>query len=257
MSFIAVAIGGGALIGGIASVAGSSIQAGAANNAANLQSSDAAKSLAEQQREFDTQQQNEAPFLATGQDAAKQLQAGLQPGGSLVQPWTNSFTPPTSATEQNDPGYQFRLQQGQQALENSASAKGGLLSGNTAVAEQQYGQDYASNEYSNVYNRQFGEFANRYNINQNNQADEWNRFATLAGLGQTSASTLNANAGQIAGNVNSLYTNLGSQLGQDANNAGAARASGYVGAGNAWSSGLSGGTNSLMDMILMSQMGKH
>jgi hypothetical protein len=61
--------------------------------------------------------------------------------GSLSQ-----FQAPTAATEQNDPGFQFRLQQGQQALERSAAAKGGLLTGGTAQAEQQFGQDYASNE---------------------------------------------------------------------------------------------------------------
>lgn len=176
--------------------------------------------------------------------------------GNLVPlgPWTEQFQAPTDVTEQNDPGYQFRLKQGEDALNNSAAAKGTLLSGAGIKPYERFAQDYASTEYGNVYNRAFNQFTNRYNINANNQADEWNRFAALAGLGQTSASTLNAGAGQIAGNVGSMYTNLGSELGQDANNAGAARASGYVGAGNAWGGGLSGGTNSLMDMIMMSQM---
>src|ERR1039458_1492341 len=44
---------------------------------------------------LNVQQTNEAPFLATGQNAAQQLETGLQPGGSLVQPWTNTFTAPT------------------------------------------------------------------------------------------------------------------------------------------------------------------
>ena len=49
--------------------------------------------------------------------------------GSLITPYGQNFTSPTDVTEANDPGYQFRLSQGQKALENSAAARGGLLSG--------------------------------------------------------------------------------------------------------------------------------
>lgn len=51
------------------------------------------------------------------------------------------------------PGYEFRLKQGQEALENSAAAKGGLFSGNTGIALQEYGQDYATSEYDNYLRR--------------------------------------------------------------------------------------------------------
>jgi hypothetical protein len=65
--------------------------------------------------------------------------AGAQGGfGSLLTPYGQTFQAPTSVTEQNDPGYQFRLQQGQDALQNSAAARGGLLSGGTAKALSDY-----------------------------------------------------------------------------------------------------------------------
>jgi hypothetical protein len=54
---------------------------------------------------------------------------------------------------QADPGFQFRLQQGTEALENSAAARGGLLSGDTGKALQGYAQGLASDETQNAYNR--------------------------------------------------------------------------------------------------------
>src|SRR5947208_7303628 len=86
--------------------------------------------------------------------------------GSLSKPWSEQFQAPTDVTEKNDPGYQFRLQQGENALQNSAAAKGTLLNGATGADIQKYGQDYASNEYGNVYNRALGQFQDRYNMFQ-------------------------------------------------------------------------------------------
>jgi hypothetical protein len=57
---------------------------------------------------------------------------------------------------QTDPGYLFRLGEGQKVLENSAAARGGLLSGQTGKALQQYGQNFASNEFGNIYDRYRG-----------------------------------------------------------------------------------------------------
>lgn len=63
------------------------------------------------------------------------------------------FSAPTGANEQNDPGYAFRLAQGEGALQNSAAAQGILNTGGTLEGILNYGQNYASNEYQNVYNR--------------------------------------------------------------------------------------------------------
>ena len=54
---------------------------------------------------------------------------------------------------QTSPGYQFRLAEGLKGIERGAAAKGTLLTGGTLKALTRYGQDYASNEYQNRYNR--------------------------------------------------------------------------------------------------------
>ena len=60
------------------------------------------------------------------------------------------FKPPNLT---DDPGYQFRLKQGMGALEASAAAKGVLNTGGTLQGVQQFGQDLASQEYGNAWNR--------------------------------------------------------------------------------------------------------
>lgn len=90
---------------------------------------------------------------------------GLAGGASLnTYPTINwptmpTFTPPTGATEINDPGYQFRLDQGQAALAASAAARGTLNSGGTLLGAQKFGQDYASSEFDKVFQRAKDEYA--------------------------------------------------------------------------------------------------
>ena len=55
-----------------------------------------------------------------------------------------------------DPGYKFRLSEGMKALDRQAAARGGLISGNALKATQRYGQDLASQEFGNAYNRLAG-----------------------------------------------------------------------------------------------------
>jgi hypothetical protein len=71
------------------------------------------------------------------------------------------FTAPSYTEAQNDPGYQFRLGQGQHLLENSRAGAGILNTGMTLKDILDYGQNAASQEYGNVYNRA----ANTYNLN--------------------------------------------------------------------------------------------
>ena len=266
MSSVGAAIGISGLVGAGASLAGGAMSANAAGNAAQtqagaaeqaqqLQATEAQNALNFQKQEFNTQQQNLQPWLQAGQGALGQLSGQLStPGQGLLTPWTQQFNAPTAATEQNDPGYQFRLQQGQQALDNSAAAKGSLLSGNTLEAQQQYGQNYASNEYNNVYNRALGQYQQNYGIFENNQANTYNRLAGLAGTGQTAATTLGQQGQQAAQNVGNISLTTGAQQGQDLNNAAAATASGYVGQANAWGGALGSSTNNLSQLAMLNQL---
>lgn len=117
-----------------------------------------------------------------------------------------------------DPGYQFRMDQGNQALTNYLSAKGNLLSGAGIKAVTNYNQDYASGEYANSYNR--------YNTNQSNL---FSRLSALSGAGQNSAAKVGDAGMTYANNAGNLMTQAGN-----------AQAAGIVGSSNAISQGISG-----------------
>ena len=175
----------------------------------------------------------------TATDASGNPTGGATSTSPLMQTWNQTFQSPTSVTEQNDPGYQFRLQQGLDAVQNSAAARGGLLSGGTAKGMDQFAQGDASSEYQNVYNRALQNYSTNYNTFQSNQANQYNRLAALAGTGQTSANQISNNLTQGTNTAATTMGNAANAIGQNINNAGAATASGYVGAANAGSSALS------------------
>lgn len=243
-------------IGGAASLAAGGEQAGASENAAQLQAQEAQNSLNFQEQEFNTQQANEAPFLQAGTGAVNTLAAGLQPGGQFTQQWNTPFNAPTAEQAAQYPGYQFGLQQGEGALQNSAAASGGLLSGNTAEGLNNYAQNYAQSDYTNVYNQALQQYQQQYNIFQNNQNTQYNRYASLAGLGQTTAGQLGQQGQAAAQNVGNIDLTSGAQQGQDIQNAAAAQASGYVGASNALGSGASNLSQyALLQQLLNNQGG--
>jgi hypothetical protein len=130
------------------------------------------------------------------------------------------FTP-AQFTANQDPGYAFRMSEGLKALDRSAAARGGLLSGSTLKGAQRYGQDLASTEYQNAFNRY-----------QTARTNTLNPFASLAGVAQSSANTLTGAAGQ-----------LGQNIGSNIIGAGNAMAAGQVGSANAISQGVGQGIN--------------
>ena len=126
---------------------------------------------------------------------------------------------------EKDPGYQFRMDEGNRSIQGSAAAQGGLLSGAAMKAMQKYSQGYASNEYGNAYNRFTGDQQNMYN-----------RLSEIAGTGQQQ---VNDTHQQNQQGLNSASNYLG--------NAADARASGIMGAENARQSGYETLGNTLMD----------
>lgn len=159
---------------------------------------------------------------ATGQDAAYY--------GDQNDPTYGSFTKPFDAEEfykYQDPGYWFRLQQGQQGLQNSAAAGSGALSGAALKDLLGYNQDMASTEYGNSFNRY-----------QTQQGNIFSRLMGIAGLGQNAAAGVGNQGTQLAG-----------QAGQFLSNAGTAAGSGIVGGANA----LTGGATNAW---LWNQVGK-
>ena len=203
----------GAVVTGL--VGGALITGNAAKNAAKTQGAAADQVTDEAGREYDQTREDNAPWRAAGQTALGQLGQLTQTGGDLNRSFTmNDFT-------NNDPGYDFRMQQGQQAIERSAAARGGALGGGTLKALANYGQDYASNEYQNAFSR--------WNTQNNEQ---FNRLAGIAGVGQT------ANAADQAAGQASLQTTSNAQMGA----ANASAAAGIAGA-NSLTNALNTGVN--------------
>lgn len=201
-----------AAIGAVASVGGGLIASSGAKKAATTQAQAAEQAQASQERAFERQVQLQEPFRQAGLTAQEQIMQLLGIGGDKAAEGYGSLAKPFGAEQfQQDPGYAFRQAEGMKALERSAAARGGLLSGGTLKGIQRFGQDLASQEYGNAFNRYQVERAARLNPLQ-----------SLMGSGQSSANTLTGAAGQ-----------LGQGQAQSQLAAGQARASGYVGSANA------------------------
>lgn len=155
---------------------------------------------------------------------------------------------------QQDPGYAFRMSEGLKALDRTAAARGGLISGGALKAASRYGQDMASQEYQNAFNRynqnrtyNSGLFntnrayqTGQYNQNRNFNTDlyQTNRTNALAPLGSLMASGQNAAnntgaAGQnYASNASSTYQQAGNAGAAGINAAGQSNAAGQMGVAN-------------------------
>ena len=209
MSGIATAIVGGAVIGGIASNKAASTAASATENAANT-------AAASQERMFNKQVELQEPWRQAGINALAKMGTG--------------FTGEVDMTQ--DPGYKFRLSEGLKALNRQQAAGGNFLSGGALKAAARYGQDYASNEYQNAYNRALAQY---------------NTTAALAGVGQTATNALSGAAGTLGTNLANLQYGAGQS-------AGAARASGYMGMSNAMTGGLNSYLNYTQNQNLLNRL---
>lgn len=120
---------------------------------------------------FEYQKSIQAPYVQAGQQSLADIQALMADPSSI----------------QNDPSYQWRMSQGQQALERNMAARGGMLGGAALKQLQRYGQGFASQEFQN----------------------QFNRLSALAGLGQAGANTMTGVAGQFGANAMEGATALG------------------------------------------------
>ena len=206
-------------VGAAASVGGGLIARSGAKKAARAQER-AAQSAEQTQREmFERQIGLQEPFRQGGMTAQQQIMQLLGIGGDASMPGYGSLARPFGQQDfEQDPGYAFRQAEGMRALERSAAARGGLLSGATMKGIQRFGQDLASQEYQNAFNRF-----------QIERAARLNPLQSLMGSGQSAANVMTGAAGQAGQNIGQM------QLG-----AGQARASGYVGSANALAGALQG-----------------
>jgi len=157
-----------------------------------------------------------------------------------LTPWTTTFQAPTAEQAAATPGYQFTLQQGQNAVQNSAAAQGGLLSTGALKTLAGYTTGLANQTYNDVYNRALTEYQQAYNIFQGNQTNTFNRLAALSGVGQTTATTLGQLGQNAATNIANIRATGGAQIGNSLLAMGGAQASGYAGIANALQGGIGG-----------------
>lgn len=212
------------------------IQAAAAKHAADQQYAAATEALAVHTAEWKKMQQNMGPYLEAGGKGLNQLSYGLGlPGysgtgeaGYLQKAFDEKDF---AANFTKSPGYEFRLSEGVKALDRSASASGNLLSGQQLKGVTRYGQDFASNEYQNAYNRSYSNYIQ-------NQDTQFNHLAYLTNMGQNTA----VQQGQAGANYASNYgeTLLGATTAANAYNLNAANSQANLLTQNAQYSGNAG-----------------
>lgn len=182
------------------------MQSDAAGDAARAMRNAGRESNALQKQMFDTIRGDYAPYRQAGYDALGQIQGLLKDPSSLA----------------SQPGYQFGLQQGQNALADSAAARGMTYSGAQGKALQQFGQDYAGTKLNDAYNR----------------------LASIAGIGQQATGSTSQAGMNYAGNVGNTLMQMGN-----------ARGSGYVGQNNAWSQAFGNILNDVQQQDMLKQLG--
>jgi hypothetical protein len=210
--FVAAAVVGSALIGSSASKSAASTQAGAARDAS-----------AAQERMFERQVELQEPFREAGLAGQNRLLELLGLGDNKKAKDFGKYASAEFGMDKftADPGYAFRVSEGMKALDRTAAARGGLISGSALRGATRYGQEMGSQEYQNAFNRY-----------QTARTNTLNPFQSLAGVAQSSANTLTGAAGT-----------LGQNIGSNIIGAGNAMAAGQVGSANAIAQGVGQGIN--------------
>jgi len=221
MTWIAASaiMAGGSILGGV-------MGANAAKSAANTQAASAREAIAQQQRMFDIQNAQQAPYREAGYSALSDI--------SKMQPYLTKQFGQEDFQANIDPSYNFRLAQGNLATTNLANQSGGLIGGNALQGLINYGQGAASQEFGNAFSR-----------DQSQKTRIYNTLAGIAGIGQTAQ-----------GQVSNLAQNTAGNIGQATIGAGNAMAGGQIGAANALSGGFQGAGNAyMMSNLLRPQTG--
>jgi hypothetical protein len=214
-----------ALISGGASLASGFIGASAAKKAAETQAAATREAIAQQREMFNIQNEQQRPYREAGYSALSDI-AGMKPY------LTKQFGQEDFQAG-IDPSYNWRLQQGNLATTNVANQAGGLIGGNALQGLTNYGQNAASTEFGNAFNRF-----------QTQRTGIYNTLAGIAGIGQNAQNQTSNLAQNTAGNIGQATIGIGN-----------AYAGGQIGAANAISGGLQGAGSSYMLPSLLGSRG--
>jgi hypothetical protein len=192
----------------------------AARRAARAQQQSADQAAQLQREIFERQTELAEPFRQAGITSQNEMLRLLGLGGDASSAGYGSIGKPFTMTDMEmDPGYGFRLNEGLKALDRTAAARGGLMSGAALKAAGRYGQEMASGEYMNAFNRSRALMGERLST-----------LGSLYGAGQSATQQVANQAGQMGSNVGNLMMESGR-----------ARASGYLGQANAITNALGQG----------------
>lgn len=197
---IAAAIAGAAVVGAGASIYAGNKAAGAAKDASNA-------SIAQQGSQYAQTRADQAPFRTTGVSALNQIAKlyGLDTtdaNGNVVKGSGKADFSSFSTS----PDFQFNQQQGQDAIDRSAAAHGGLLSGAAVKAGETYASGLASNQFDSY-------------VNHLSQAAGGGQAATnYTQVAGTNMANNNSSSLLTAGNARaSAYGDMGQTVGNTAN----------------------------------------
>jgi len=195
-------------IAAVATVGSGFLSAQGAKSAAQTQAAAADRAMAQEAAMYGQSREDLAPYREQGYTALKDIER--------MKPFLTSQFGPEQFGQYLDPSMAFRQRLGTQATERLANIGGGAISGNTMRALTDYGQNLASTEYGNAFNRFQTERGNIYNT-----------LANIAGMGQQAVNT-GVNAAQnFAAGQTGLITGQAAALG-----------AGQVGQANAYSGAL-------------------
>lgn len=200
MSWGMVAVAGATLVGSV-------VQSNAAKKAAASQSGAADKASQAQLEQYYQTREDQQPWMEVGGQSIRTI-GDLLKSGEMYPNFTG-------ADLTSEPGYEFRLAEGNKAINRAAKARGTYMGPSTVKELLRYGQDYASGEYQNAFNRDL-----------TNKTTKFNMLSGAAGTGQTAANTL-ATAG----------TNTANNVGQLMTGAANARGAATIAGGNAFAGG--------------------
>jgi len=192
------------------------MQSRAAKDAASMQAAAANRAMDQERAMYEQSREDLGPYREQGYIALQDIER--------MKPFLTAQFGPEQFGQYLDPSMAFRQRLGTQATERLANVGGGAISGNTMRALTDYGQNLASTEYGNAFNRFQTERGNIYNT-----------LANIAGMGQGAVNTgVSAGQGFAAGQTGLI-------TGQAA-----AQAAGTVGSANALAGGFGGATNAYL-----------
>ena len=249
-----------AAVGGVADLGSALIGQQASNLASRRQVAAEQQAQGQITGAYDKAQGYQQPYYDMGTQNAKTLSGMVNSNAFGTTPYNYQMGQAPSSGQfnfQTDPGYQFRQQQGTNAINSNAAAAGNQLSGATLKALNRYGQNFASNEVNNAYSRYSdtrnynqNQYAQNTGLGMNNSMNQYNaanqqgqqqyqQYSGLAGMGMNAAN-----------NLSSMSSNYGNAMAGTMGDIGNAQAAGTMGQANAWGGAL----NNIGGMAMLSAM---